>query len=205
MQNAKINNSISFAVLIKVAGTSIATAYAPGAMMNNPAQGYGICRFTAFSGTGGTNGTVTITDGVATLSDTTFGAFTASMVGMTLSLSKNNVFIGYYQIATNPDTNTVTLATNPSAGTGYEWNLIAMSNGVPLYDVSCYRDSDNNGQGDAAISFGFQAADTVTIVPVYGVHNSDGSLNWHLLAKEEWSITPVTTDAGITIVVNTPN
>ncbi len=55
---------------------------------------------------------------------------------------------------------------------------VATSNGVPIKDIFCYRDSANSGQGDAKITHGFQVPDTYAIVPTYAVNDVDGKLDW---------------------------
>ena len=203
-----INDSLSLAVPVQIEGTPITTMYSGGDIMTNPAASYGICRVTVFTSTGGPAGAITVSSGVYTLTDPTGTAttsFNSGMVGMNVALSQNGVFIGYYAIATFVSATAVTLSGTPSTATGLTWALVASSNGVPVQDLPCYRDSTTSGQGDLIISYGFQLPDKYTIVPVYGVHTSSGALNWHQQAKQTVRVNALATDVGGVVVANMPS
>ncbi len=79
---------------------------------------------------------------------------------------------------------------------------VAISNGVPIQDVYCYRDATNAGKGVAVIAYGFQAADTFEIVPVFGVHTAGGALDWRELERITVKVYPLTSANGIALTPN---
>jgi len=132
MRTEFVNSSLALSIPIKIDGTLIATSYNAGDPMNNPAAGFGICRFTVYASDG----------------------------------------------------------------------TVAKSNNVSMQDISAYRDSVKSGIGDAVINFGFQAADTITIVPVYGVRDAGGNLDWRKLDKITIQIVALANDGGAALNPN---
>ena len=78
---------------------------------------------------------------------------------------------------------------------------VAKSNNVAVQDIYCYCDSTHSNIGDAAIAYGFQAAGTYVIVPVFGIKDGSGNLSWRELEKKQITVFAMTS-SGIAVSPN---